>query len=167
MILFTSLISRPPPPTQPSLRNGLGRPVALFCRSASFFSLCSLLRARMRLVKLYPNAKFPLFFIDPLTGACCIHEAIQLQLYKNLSCFVNPFRSRHLLEDCMLSLDLDVKKEVRWSKERRTLGVTTNNTSSARCTHARAHSSQWRSARPLRGATGSATTMSPPFSFQR
>ena len=39
------------PKPKPTLRSGLGRPLALFCRNCTYLSLCSLLRARMRLTK--------------------------------------------------------------------------------------------------------------------
>lgn len=108
--LIVNVGGRPTPnvKSSPSLLTGLGRPCALFCRNCTFISLCSLLRANMRLTKIYPDTKFPLFVINPLFGAHCINAPLQLNLYKHLSCFVNPFRSRHVLEDCMLSLDESV-----------------------------------------------------------
>ena len=69
----------------PSYFNGIGTFVALFCRSASYKDLVSLLRTRARIKANLGEdqiSDIPLLFITPENGVKVFTEELQSQFYK-------------------------------------------------------------------------------------
>ena len=79
-----------------SLDHGVGLPVALFVRSASFGHLISLLRTRARCAHVLGEAHFkdiPLLLITPEEGTRVLTESLQVELWKVASQNLNPFQN--------------------------------------------------------------------------
>lgn len=79
-----------------SLANGVGLPVALFVRTATFGSLVSLLRTRARMMVFLGQSNIrhiPLLLITPELGIRVLTEELQAQLLKVVSKNLNPFQN--------------------------------------------------------------------------
>lgn len=79
-----------------SLDNGVGLPVALFVRTATFGSLVSLLRTRARMAVYLGVSNIrhiPLLLITPELGVRVLTEELQAQLLKVVSRNLNPFQN--------------------------------------------------------------------------
>lgn len=71
----------------PGYKNGIGTFVALFCRSASYKDLVSLLRTRARMKATLDNeeiSNLPLLLITPEDGLKIFTEELQSQFYKTM-----------------------------------------------------------------------------------
>lgn len=79
-----------------SLKGGVGLPIALFVRSASFGDLIALLRTRARLGHVLDDKHFvhlPLLLITPEDGTRVLTESLQVELWKLASRSLNPFQN--------------------------------------------------------------------------
>lgn len=79
-----------------SLERGVGLPVALFVRTATFGHLVSLLRTRARIMAIMGQSSFrqiPLLLISPELGVRVLTENLQKQLLKVVSRNLNPFQN--------------------------------------------------------------------------
>jgi len=79
-----------------SLENGVGLPVALFVRTATFGHLVSLLRTRARMTVFLGQSNIrhiPLILICPELGVRVLTEDLQAQLLKVVSENLNPFQN--------------------------------------------------------------------------
>jgi len=79
-----------------SLDNGVGLPVALFVRTATFGHLVSLLRTRARMTVFLGQSNIrhiPLLLICPEIGVRVLTEKLQAQLLKVVSRNLNPFQN--------------------------------------------------------------------------
>lgn len=79
-----------------SLDNGVGLPVALFVRTATFGHLMSLLRTRARMTVFLGQSNIrhiPLLLICPEIGVRVLTEKLQAQLLKVVSKNLNPFQN--------------------------------------------------------------------------
>lgn len=79
-----------------SFDNGLGLPIALFVRTATFGHLISLLRTRARLLHIFGEKHvrdLPLLMITPELGIRVLTESLQHQLLKVASRELNPFQN--------------------------------------------------------------------------
>lgn len=79
-----------------SLDNGVGLPVALFCRTATFGHLVSLLRTRARMTVFLGQSNMrhiPLLLITPEIGVRVLTEELQAQLLRVVSRNLNPFQN--------------------------------------------------------------------------
>ena len=79
-----------------SFDRGVGLPVALFVRSASFGNLIALLRAKSRLVHVLGEDHFahlPLLVICPEDGTRVLTAELQVDLWKVASSSLNPFQN--------------------------------------------------------------------------
>ena len=79
-----------------SLRTGVGLPVALFVRTATFGHLISLLRTRARLLHVLGEKHIqgiPLLYITPEKGIRVLTEPLQHRLLKIASRHLNPFQN--------------------------------------------------------------------------
>ena len=82
-----------------SFHEGLGLPVALFVRSATYGDLTALLRLRARLGAVLGKQSvhsIPLFLIDPDIGTRVLTESLQNKLLSTMSNSLNPFQNPHL-----------------------------------------------------------------------
>jgi hypothetical protein len=82
--------------TERSFEKGVGLPVAIFCRTASFGHLFSLLRTRARLLHTFGEAQMkdlPLFMITPDSSIRVLTETLQHQLLKVAAQHLNPFQN--------------------------------------------------------------------------
>jgi hypothetical protein len=83
-------------PADLSLERGVGLPVALFCRTATFGHLISLLRTRARLSHVLGEKNIrgiPLLYITPEHGVRVLTERHQAELWKIASQNLNPFQN--------------------------------------------------------------------------
>lgn len=79
-----------------SFDKGVGLPIALFVRSATFGHLISLLRTRARLLHIFGEKhvrELPLLMITPEIGIRVLTENLQHQLLKVASRELNPFQN--------------------------------------------------------------------------
>mmetsp|Transcript_8330 Transcript_8330/g.20648 ORF Transcript_8330/g.20648 Transcript_8330/m.20648 type:complete len:487 (+) Transcript_8330:1224-2684(+) len=79
-----------------SFEKGVGLPVALFVRSASFGDLIALLRTRSRLGHVLGEEhlkSMPLLLITPEQGTRVLTESLQVELWKLASSSLNPFQN--------------------------------------------------------------------------
>jgi len=79
-----------------SLEKGVGLPLALFVRTATFGHLISLLRTRARLMHVWGQAHIqdiPLLYISPDKGIRVLTEKLQHELLKIASKGLNPFQN--------------------------------------------------------------------------
>jgi hypothetical protein len=79
-----------------SLDNGVGLPIALFVRTATFGHLVSLLRTRARMAVFLGQSNIrhiPLLLISPEIGVRVLTEKLQAQLLKVVSKNLNPFQN--------------------------------------------------------------------------
>ena len=79
-----------------SLTSGLGLPVALFVRTATYGHLISLIRTRARLAHVLGETRFrniPLLMITPERGVRVLTEKLQATLLKDASQRLNPFQN--------------------------------------------------------------------------
>jgi hypothetical protein len=79
-----------------SFDKGVGLPIALFVRSATFGHLISLLRTRARLLHIFGEKhvrELPLLMITPEMGVRVLTENLQHQLLKVASRELNPFQN--------------------------------------------------------------------------
>jgi len=79
-----------------SLERGLGLPVALFVRTATYGHLISLLRTRARLVHVLGENRIknmPLLLITPEDGVRVLTDKLQAALLKDASQRLNPFQN--------------------------------------------------------------------------
>jgi len=79
--------------------DGVGLPIALFVRSATYSDLTALLRLRARLVSVLGRDHvrgIPLLFITPETGVRVLTEKLQKKLLLVMSNSLNPFQNPHL-----------------------------------------------------------------------
>eukprot|EP00557_Chaetoceros_sp_GSL56_P005092 CAMPEP_0176498412 /NCGR_PEP_ID=MMETSP0200_2-20121128/12303_1 /TAXON_ID=947934 /ORGANISM="Chaetoceros sp., Strain GSL56" /LENGTH=1001 /DNA_ID=CAMNT_0017896609 /DNA_START=1222 /DNA_END=4227 /DNA_ORIENTATION=+ len=82
-----------------SFDDGLGLPIALFCRTATFGDLTALLRLRARFGAVLGKESvrsMPLLLIDPDLGTRVLTEKLQQQLLSTMSNSLNPFQNPHL-----------------------------------------------------------------------
>lgn len=79
-------------PTHRSFATGVGLPVALFVRTATYGHLMALLRNRSRW-RHHNLANVPLLLIDPVVGCRILTEELQQELWKCAANQLNPFRS--------------------------------------------------------------------------
>jgi len=82
-----------------SFDEGLGLPVALFVRSATYGDLTALLRLRARLGAVLGKQSvrsIPLLLIDPDIGTRVLTENLQKKLLSTMSNSLNPFQNPHL-----------------------------------------------------------------------
>jgi hypothetical protein len=78
---------------------GLGLPVALFCRTATYGDLTSLLRLRARFGAVLGKESvrsMPLLLIDPDLGTRVLTEKLQQQLLSTMANSLNPFQNPYL-----------------------------------------------------------------------
>lgn len=87
-----------------SYQRGIGPPMALFVRTATYGNLVSLLRIKSRLIKAFQSTTtsnhlnhLPLFLITPGEGIRVLTSQLQTQLFRNLASRVNPFQNPHLI----------------------------------------------------------------------
>lgn len=83
-------------PVQRSFAEGVGLPVALFIRTATFGNLMSLLRTRARLTHVWgeKNVKgIPLLMVSPTLGTRVLTDALQKELWKIAARQLNPFQN--------------------------------------------------------------------------
>lgn len=81
---------------QRSFERGVGLPVALFVRSASYGHLLSLMRTRARLMHSIGDAHFkniPLLYITPEHGVRVLTENLQRELWKRAANNLMPFQN--------------------------------------------------------------------------
>lgn len=79
-----------------SFENGVGLPVAIFCRTSSFGHLFSLLRTRARMLHTFGEAQMknlPLLMIAPNTSVRVLTEKLQHELIKVAAQHLNPFQN--------------------------------------------------------------------------
>jgi hypothetical protein len=79
-----------------SFDEGVGLPVAIFCRTASFGHLFSLLRTRARLVHIFGETQMkglPLLMIKPDLSVRVLTEKLQHELLKVAAQHLNPFQN--------------------------------------------------------------------------
>ena len=79
-----------------SFDTGVGLPVAIFCRTASFGHLFSLLRTRARLVHIFGETQMkglPLLMIRPDLSVRVLTEKLQHELLKVAAQHLNPFQN--------------------------------------------------------------------------
>ena len=79
-----------------SFEKGVGLPVAIFCRTASFGHLFSLLRTRARLLHTFGEAQMkdlPLLMITPDHSIRVLTERLQHTLLKVAAQHLNPFQN--------------------------------------------------------------------------
>ena len=79
-----------------SFARGLGLPVALFVRTATYGHLISLIRTRARLAHVLGEARIrniPLLMITPERGVRVLTESLQAALLKDASQRLNPFQN--------------------------------------------------------------------------
>ena len=75
-----------------SLDRGIGNPIALFVRTATYGHLMALLRTRARLGRtLHQASSLPLVYIDPVLGCRILTEELQQDLWKCAANQLNPF----------------------------------------------------------------------------
>ncbi|CAJ1934304.1 unnamed protein product [Cylindrotheca closterium] len=82
--------------TRRSLEKGVGLPVALFVRTATFGHLISLLRTRARLMHVWGQAQIqdiPLLYISPAQGIRVLTAKLQHELLQIASRGLNPFQN--------------------------------------------------------------------------
>lgn len=82
--------------SQRSFERGVGLPVALFVRTASFGHLISLLRTRARLMHIFGEKHvkgLPLLMITPELGIRVLTENLQHKLLKTAARQLNPFQN--------------------------------------------------------------------------
>lgn len=83
----------------PSYETGLGLPIALFVRTATYENLISLMRARARLLHVLGEEHIkgiPLLLITPEQGVRVFTDALQGQFWKIASQSLNPFQNAHI-----------------------------------------------------------------------
>lgn len=84
---------------EPSFETGLGLPIALFVRTATYENLISLMRARARLLHVLGEDHIkgiPLLLITPENGVRVFTESLQGQFWKVASQNLNPFQNAHI-----------------------------------------------------------------------
>ena len=84
---------------EPSYETGLGLPMALFVRTATYGNLISLMRARARLVHVLGEDHMkgiPLLLITPEQGVKVFTESLQGQFWKIAAQSLNPFQNSHI-----------------------------------------------------------------------
>lgn len=82
-----------------SLDAGVGLPIALFVREATFGHLVSLLRTRARMSRLLGHEhleNIPLLLISPDIGVRVLTERLEIDLMKSVSRSLNPFQNPHI-----------------------------------------------------------------------
>lgn len=94
-----------------SFEKGVGLPVAIFCRTASFGHLFSLLRTRARLLHTFGEAHMkglPLLMITPELSLRVLTEKLQHELLKVAAHQLNPFQNSLIAHKTKISdTDLD------------------------------------------------------------
>ena len=94
-----------------SFEKGVGLPVAIFCRTASFGHLFSLLRTRARLFHTFGEAHMkglPLLMITPELSVRVLTEKLQHELLKVAAHQLNPFQNSLIAHKTKISdTDLD------------------------------------------------------------
>ncbi len=82
---------------QRSFKDGVGLPIAIFARSATFGDLTALLRFRARWKRFFDFPRgLPLLIIDPDLGTRVLSEPMQKKLLSIMSNSLNPFQNPHL-----------------------------------------------------------------------
>ena len=84
---------------EPSYETGLGLPIALFVRTATYGNLISLMRARARLVHVLGEDHMkgiPLLLITPEQGVKVFTETLQGQFWKIAAQSLNPFQNSNI-----------------------------------------------------------------------
>lgn len=79
-----------------SFEKGVGLPIAIFCRTASFGHLFSLLRTRARLLHIFGELQMkglPLLMITPNLSIRVLTEKLQHELLKVAAQHLNPFQN--------------------------------------------------------------------------
>ena len=79
-----------------SFENGLGLPIALFVRTATYGHLVALLRTRARLLHVWGESQIkniPLLLISPDLGVRVLTKPLEALLLKNASQRLNPFQN--------------------------------------------------------------------------
>lgn len=78
-----------------SYENGVGLPIALFVRTATFGHLLSLLRTRARLVNIMGEElrSIPLLFIQPDVGVRVLTSSLERRLWQLASASLTPFQN--------------------------------------------------------------------------
>ena len=82
-----------------TLSGGVGLPVALFVREATFGHLVSLLRTRARVSRLLGQENLdniPLLLISPDRGVRVLTKRLESELMKTVSRSLNPFQNPHI-----------------------------------------------------------------------
>lgn len=83
----------------PSYESGVGLPIALFVRTATFGHLIAMMRKRSRLRHVLGEDHFrsiPLLLVTPKDGVKVLTEAFQGELWQIASQRLNPFQNPHL-----------------------------------------------------------------------
>jgi len=92
-----------------SFETGVGLPVALFCRTATFGHLISLLRTRARMVHTIGEAHkhIPLLLINPDLGCRVLTDALLQQLWKVAAQQLTPFQNATIAHRTSIRSDDD------------------------------------------------------------
>lgn len=83
-------------PSERTFTEGVGLPIALFVRSASYGNLMSLLRTRARMINMWGERHvkgIPLLLISPEIGTRVLTDKLQKELWKIASNKLNPFQN--------------------------------------------------------------------------
>jgi len=83
----------------PSYETGIGLPIALFVRTATYENLISLMRARARLLHVLGDEHIegiPLLLITPEHGVRVFTQELQGRFWKVASQSLNPFQNAHI-----------------------------------------------------------------------
>lgn len=93
-----------------SFKEGLGLPVALFVRTATYGHLISLIRTRARLMHVLGENQIkniPLLLITPDLGVRVLTKPLEAQLLKNASQRLNPFQNPTIAHKTTIDSDGD------------------------------------------------------------
>ena len=102
--------------SQRSLKTGVGLPVALFVRTATFGHLISLLRTRARLVHVLGERHMkgiPLIMINPDLGVRVLTESLQTKLLQIAAKQLNPFQNPMLAHKTTINDTSEVHLETK------------------------------------------------------
>lgn len=79
-----------------SFETGIGLPIALFVRTASYKDLIAMLRTRARMVSILGRQRIhgiPLLYIDPDNGTRVLTDSLQKELLHIMASSLNPFQN--------------------------------------------------------------------------
>lgn len=85
--------------SSPSFENGVGLPIALYVRTATFGHLISMMRKRARLMHVFGEQHIrgiPLLLITPERGVQVLTKSLQEELWRIASQSLNPFQNPRL-----------------------------------------------------------------------